>query len=124
MALPTLPASVMRSFSRDQSNPSTPLWPAICLPLGMWPGRYGLIPLYEVVLFAHPRQVFMGGPAAGITSPRSVIRGPRPPRPVHREISDPIWRVIESCWHDVASMRMLVGEVVDLLEAELRYIGA
>ena len=81
-----------------------------------------------VVLFAHSRQVFTGRPPppgpAGTAPVRSTTSGPRLSRPIHHEVSDLVWRVIESCWHSVASRRMAIGEVVALLEAEISRISA
>ena len=49
----------------------------------------------------------------------SMLNGSRPPRPNHHEITDRVWYLIERCWHNVPSKRMLVGEVVNLLKTEL-----
>jgi len=84
--------------------------------------------VYGVVQFAHSSQVFTGRPPppdpAGTAPARSTTSGPRLSRPIHHEVSDIVWRIIESCWHSVASRRMAVGEVVKLLEAELSHISA
>ncbi|KAF9641926.1 hypothetical protein BDM02DRAFT_3000051 [Thelephora ganbajun] len=48
-----------------------------------------------------------------------MLSGSRPPRPDHHKVSDPVWRMIQSCWNPVASRRMPIKEVVTLLEAEL-----
>ena len=81
------------------------------------------ISVHRVVLFAHSRQVFAGRPQPlgpdGTAPVRSMKSGPRLPRPIHHEVSDLVWRVVESCWYGVA-----VGEVVTLLEAELTRISA
>ena len=53
-----------------------------------------------------------------IAATYSMLNGARPPRPNHHKISDRVWRMIELCWHNVPSNRMLVGEAVNLLEAE------
>jgi len=58
-----------------------------------------------------------------IAATYSMLSGDRPLRPNHREISDRVWHLIERCWHNVPSERMSVGEVVTLLETELRRIS-
>ncbi|KAF9644623.1 kinase-like protein [Thelephora ganbajun] len=47
-----------------------------------------------------------------------ILKGDRPPRPDHHEISDRLWDIIERCWDSVPSKRMSVTEVVNLLEIE------
>lgn len=68
-------------------------------------------------------QIFMGRPqfseVTGITAVHLMTSGSRPSRPDHHEVSDPIWRMMKSCWHTVAYKRMSIGEVVTLLEVEL-----
>ena len=51
-----------------------------------------------------------------------MLSGARPSRPDNREVSDLVWRIIEGCWHSVASRRMPIEEVVPLLEAEQSHI--
>jgi len=84
--------------------------------------------VYGVVLFANLRQVFTGRPPppgpAGTAPARSMTKRPKLSRPTHHEVSDLVWRIVESCWHSVASRRMVIGEVVVLLEAELGRISA
>ena len=53
-----------------------------------------------------------------------MLTGSRPPRPDHHEVSDPVWGMIESCWHNVASRRMPMEEVVDTLGEELNRISS
>lgn len=50
----------------------------------------------------------------------SMLKGARPPRPDHHEVSDRVWGMIERCWESVPSRRVPAREVVELLEAELR----
>lgn len=79
--------------------------------------------MYNIVQFAHMRQVLTGRPPFAnmteIAATYSMLNGARPPWPNHHEISDRVWYMVERCWHNVPSKRMSVGEVVDLLEAEL-----
>jgi hypothetical protein len=102
----------------------SPPRPAICTPLGLWHGRYGWTPLYGIVQFTHSRQVLTGRPPffemTEIAATYTMLNGTRPSRPNHHEVSDRIWRMIERCWHTVPSRRVSAGEVVELLEAELR----
>jgi serine/threonine protein kinase len=49
----------------------------------------------------------------------SVFRNNRPPRPVHPEVTDRVWNMIERCWNKDPFNRMSAAEVVDILEAEL-----
>ena len=53
----------------------------------------------------------------------SMLKGDRPHRPAHPEISDGIWNMIEKCWHHIPSQRMSIGEVVGILVAELTLPG-
>jgi len=80
--------------------------------------------IFSVVRFAHSRQVLTGRlpfpEMTEIAATYSMMSGARPPRPGHREISDRVWYMIERCWHNVPSKRMPAGEVVDLVETELR----
>jgi len=46
------------------------------------------------------------------------MNGERPPRPYEaRELglTDPVWRMTESCWFEPPKDRLKVSEVVDLL---------
>ncbi|KAF9793040.1 kinase-like domain-containing protein [Thelephora terrestris] len=69
---------------------------------------------WEVFAGKHP---FAGNvEAAGIFS---LFRNNRPPRPVHPEMTDRVWNMIESCWNQDPFKRMTAADVVDVLEAEL-----
>jgi hypothetical protein len=93
-------------------------------PSGSWHGRYGWTPLHGIVQLAYSRQVLTGRPPFSdmtkIAGMCAMVKGARPSRPDHHEISDRIWRVVERCWHAVPSRRASAEEVVELLEAELR----
>jgi hypothetical protein len=45
--------------------------------------------------------------------------GARPPRPPHPELSDRIWNMIQKCWDDDPSCRILIKDVVAILEREI-----
>ncbi|CAL1693951.1 unnamed protein product [Somion occarium] len=50
---------------------------------------------------------------------RMVLRGDRPERPTNgsgQPMGDPLWRLLESCWHASASQRPSISEVVDRLK--------
>ncbi|KAF9793044.1 kinase-like domain-containing protein [Thelephora terrestris] len=49
----------------------------------------------------------------------SVFRNDRPPRPVHPEVTDRVWNVIERCWDKDPLNRMTAAEVVDVFDNEL-----
>ena len=48
-----------------------------------------------------------------------MFRGDRPPRPVHPEVSEGVWNMIQKCWKRSPFQRMTAAEVVELLEAEM-----
>ena len=48
----------------------------------------------------------------------SVFNNDRPLRPVHREVSDPVWTMMQRCWDRDRFQRMTALGVVELLEAE------
>ena len=52
-----------------------------------------------------------------------MLKGGRPLRRSHNEISDRVWHVIERCWDNEPSKRMLVWEAANFLEAETRGTG-
>jgi len=58
-----------------------------------------------------------------IAATYSMLSGDRPLRQNYREIPDPLWDMIERCWHKVPSKRMSAGEALDLLEAESQPIS-
>jgi len=47
-----------------------------------------------------------------------VFNNDRPLRPTHREVSDGVWAMIQSCWDKDRFQRMTAPEVVGLLEDE------
>ena len=49
----------------------------------------------------------------------SMLRGHRPGRPAHPELSDRVWKVIKGYWKSNPSRRKTMTEVVNVLEAEL-----
>ncbi|KAF9779523.1 kinase-like domain-containing protein [Thelephora terrestris] len=59
----------------------------------------------------------------GIAARYSMLKGNRPPRPSRQEISDRLWYMVERCWHAVPTQRISIGELVDLLETELRHLS-
>ncbi|KAF9654070.1 kinase-like protein [Thelephora ganbajun] len=48
----------------------------------------------------------------------SVFQNNRPLRPVHPEVSDRVWAMIQRCWDRDPFRRMAATDIVDLLEAE------
>lgn len=48
-----------------------------------------------------------------------MLRGRRPPRPDHSELSDRVWGMIDGCWESVPSRRKTITEVIAILIAEL-----
>ena len=52
--------------------------------------------------------------------PLSVLNNDRPLRPVHHEVSDRVWEMIQRCWDEDPFQRMTgpEAEVVDLFTAE------
>ena len=81
-------------------------------------------PFDDTYYRAYSRQVLTGRPPffelAEVAAMYSMLKGDRPPRPNHQEVSDRIWYMIERCWHVVPSERMSIGEVIVLLETELQ----
>jgi hypothetical protein len=67
-------------------------------------------------------QVLIGRPPlfemSEVAAMCSMLDGAMPPRIDNPNVSDLIWRIIEGCWHTVASRRISVEEVVSLLEME------
>jgi len=49
----------------------------------------------------------------------SMLKGHRPGRPDHPELSDRLWKLIEGCWKSDPARRKTIAEVVDILEAEM-----
>lgn len=48
----------------------------------------------------------------------SMLKGRRPHRPDHPEVSDRVWKVIKGCWKDNPAQRMTMAEAITILEAE------
>ena len=68
-------------------------------------------------------QVFAGhapfsdeGKVAGVYS---MLKGRRPARPDHPELSDRAWKMINGCWKDDPAQRTTITEVITLLETEI-----
>ena len=49
----------------------------------------------------------------------SMLEGHRPSRPNHPELSDRLWGMIQGCWKGGPAQRMLISEVIAVLEVEL-----
>jgi len=49
----------------------------------------------------------------------SMLKGRRPVRPHHPELSDRLWKMINGCWKVVPSQRKTIVKVVAILEAEI-----
>ena len=62
-------------------------------------------------------QVFSGTvPFSHVTSsavPAAIMDGLRPRRPIHPSFTDPLWKLTERCWNDVAEDRPEMVEIVD-----------
>jgi len=48
-----------------------------------------------------------------------MLKGSRPGRPDHPELSDSVWKVIKGCWKGNPAQRKTMAEVVAVLEAEV-----
>ena len=48
-----------------------------------------------------------------------MITGLRPARPVHPELSDNVWDLIEGCWAVDVAERMTIAKVIGILEGEV-----
>ena len=48
-----------------------------------------------------------------------MLKGRRPGRPDHPELSDRVWKVIKGCWKANPAQRKTIAEVVTALEAEV-----
>lgn len=75
------------------------------------------------ILRAALGQIFAGqvpfsekGTVAGVYS---MLKGRRPDRPHHPELSDRVWKVIQRCWKDNPTQRKTMAQVVTILEAEV-----
>jgi len=49
----------------------------------------------------------------------SMLKGRRPARPDHPQLSDRVWKVIKGCWKGNPARRMAIAEVVTILDAEV-----
>ena len=54
-----------------------------------------------------------------VAAKHMMFSGLRPPRPDNHRVSNVVWKMVQSCWDPVGPRRMLIEEVVALLEAEL-----
>ena len=50
----------------------------------------------------------------------SMLKGRRPGRPDHPELSGRVWKMIKGCWKSNPAQRKTMAEVVTTLEAEVR----
>jgi len=46
-----------------------------------------------------------------------MLKGRRPDRPDHPELSDHVWKVIKGCWKENPAKRKTMAQVVTALEA-------
>ena len=49
----------------------------------------------------------------------SMLKGRRPTRPDHPQLSDLVWKVIKGCWKSNPAQRMTIAEVVTTLDIEV-----
>ena len=49
-----------------------------------------------------------------------MLKGRRPGRPDHPELSDRVWKMIKGCWKGDPAQRKTMTEVVAVLEAEVK----
>jgi hypothetical protein len=79
---------------------------------------------FEVFIYWCRSQVLAGmRPFAGKMEAAvifSVFQNDRPSRPVHPEVSDRVWNMIQRCWERDPFQRMTAADVVELLEAEMQ----
>lgn len=54
-----------------------------------------------------------------VTGVYSMLKGRRPGRPDHPELSDRVWKAIKGCWKGNPTKRKTMAEVVAILEAEV-----
>lgn len=47
-----------------------------------------------------------------------MLKGRRPARPDHFELSDGVWKVIKGCWQGNPAKRMAIIEAVAILDEE------
>jgi len=48
-----------------------------------------------------------------------MLKGRRPGRPGHPELSNRVWKVIRGCWKDSPTKRKTMAQIVLVLEAEV-----
>ena len=48
-----------------------------------------------------------------------MLKGRRPGRPDHSELSNRVWKMIRGCWKADPARRKTITEVVSILEAEV-----
>ncbi|KAF9651701.1 kinase-like protein [Thelephora ganbajun] len=48
-----------------------------------------------------------------------LANGTRPLRPLHPELSDEVWNMIEKCWHNDPAHRLSIKDVLAILRAEI-----
>lgn len=53
-----------------------------------------------------------------------MLKGRRPARPDHSELSDCVWEMIKGCWKGDPTRRKSMSEVVAILEAEVKTRGS
>jgi len=68
-------------------------------------------------IFAGRVPFFDEGKVSGVYS---MLKGRRPARPNHRELSDRVWKMIRQCWKANPAQRVTIAEIVTALEAEVR----
>jgi len=59
-----------------------------------------------------------------ITAGLAVIRGDRPPRPVHPAFTDELWELVQRCWSQNPQLRPNISEVVGVLRGLLAPISS
>jgi len=48
-----------------------------------------------------------------------MLKGRRPCKPGHPELSNRVWKLIKGCWKDRPTQRKTMAQVVTVLEAEV-----
>jgi len=48
-----------------------------------------------------------------------MLKGRRPARPNHHQLSDHMWKMIRWCWKAKPAQRVTIAEIVTALEAEV-----
>ena len=69
------------------------------------------------------RQIFAGGipfsEEGGVAAVFSMLKGRRPARPDHPEISNRLWKTMKKCWDVDPARRKTITAVLTVLEAEI-----